>query len=120
YIACVRTSPFACDSGSMKKRDIRALITGAGSGSSGNLIRALRARMPKIFIVGLNSDRFALKLSLADRNYLCPTPESGEFINSALKIVGQERIDVILPTDDPGVKALSDGRNRFPIELLLP
>jgi hypothetical protein len=104
----------------MKKRDIRALITGAGSSSSGNLIRALRARMPKIQTVGINSDRFALKLSLADRNYSCPTSESGEFINSVLKIVEQEQINVILPTDDPVVKSLSDGRSRFPIELLLP
>jgi hypothetical protein len=113
-------SPIACDSGPMKKRDIRALVTGAGSGSSGNLIRALRTKMPKIHTVGINSDRFALKLSLADRNYLCPTPESGEFINSVLKVVEREGINVVLPIDDSAVKALSDGRNRLPIELLLP
>jgi len=45
----------------MKKRDIRALITGAGTGSSGNLIRALRAIKPMPYIVGLNDDRFVLK-----------------------------------------------------------
>ncbi len=104
----------------MKKRGIRALITGAGSGSSGNLIRALRAVKPKVDIVGLNSDRFALKMSLADRNYSCPAPESGEFVNSILQIVRRERINVILPTDDSVVKALSDKRNRIPVELLLP
>ena len=104
----------------MKKRGIRALITGAGSGSSGNLIRALRAVTPKVDIVGLNSDRFALKMSLADRNYSCPAPESGEFVNSILQIVRRERINVILPTDDSVVKALSDKRNRIPVELLLP
>jgi hypothetical protein len=104
----------------MKNRDIRALITGSGSGSSGNLIRALRARMPKVHIVGLNSDRFTLKQSLADRNYLSPAPESDEFINSILKIIKRERINVIMPTDDNAVKALSDGRKRLPIELLLP
>ena len=104
----------------MKKRGIRALITGAGSGSSGNLIRALRAVTPKVDIVGLNSDRFALKMSLADRNYSCPAPESGEFVNSILQIVRRERINVILPTDDSVVKALSDKRNQIPVELLLP
>jgi hypothetical protein len=104
----------------MKKQKIRALITGAGSGSSGNLIRALRAMRPKPDIVGVNGDRFTLKQSLADRNYLCPVPESGEFVNSILEIISREQINVIMPTDDNAVKALSDGRGRLPIELLLP
>lgn len=104
----------------MNKPDIRALITGAGSGSSGNLIRALRAMTPRPYIVGLNDDRFALKLSLADRNYLCPAPESGKFVKWISEIISRERINVIMPTDDNIVKALSDGRKRLPIELLLP
>src|SRR5215471_10598653 len=104
----------------MKKRNIRALITGAGGGSSGNLIRALRAITPKPYIVGLNDDRFSLKQSLAVRNFLCPPPKSAEFVNSISKIVDCERINVIIPTDDNVVKALSDGRSRLPIELLLP
>jgi hypothetical protein len=111
---------FACDLGPMKKRKISALVTGAGSGSSGNLIRALRAIRPKPDIVGINGDRFTLRQSLADRNYLCPAPESGEFVDSILKIISREQINVIMPTDDNAVKALSDGRNRIPIELLLP
>jgi hypothetical protein len=59
----------------MKQRNIRALITGAGTGSR-RMIRALRATTPKPYIVGLNDDRFMLKLSLADRNYLSPAPAS--------------------------------------------
>jgi hypothetical protein len=116
----VSTTSFACDLAPMKIRSIRALITGAGSGSSGNLIRALRAMKPKPYIVGLNGDRFTLKQSLANRNYLCPAPESSEFVNSIAEIISRERINVIMPTDDNAVKALSDGRNRLPIELLLP
>jgi carbamoylphosphate synthase large subunit len=104
----------------MKKRDIRALITGAGTGSSGNLIRALRAIKPMPYIVGLNDDRFVLKLSLADRNYVAPAPASGEFAKKMLEIIKRERINVVMPTDDTVVKILSDERDRFPIELLLP
>jgi hypothetical protein len=114
------TTPLAYDLGSMKKRDIRALIIGAGTGSSGNLIRALRIMTPRPYIVGLNDDRFVLKLSLADRNYLGPEPTSDEFANSILEIIRRERINVVMPTDDNVVKALSDERDRFPIELLLP
>jgi hypothetical protein len=116
----VGTISVASGWGPMKKRQIRALVTGAGSGSSGNLIRALRAMTPKPHIVGVNGDRFSLKQSLADHNYLCPAPETGRFVDSILEIVGRERINVIVPTDDNIVKALSDGRARLPIEPLLP
>jgi hypothetical protein len=104
----------------MKERNFRALITGAGTGSSGNLIRALRSITPMPYIVGLNDDRFVLKLSLAERNYVSPTPASGEFVDTILEIVRRERINVVMPTDDHTVKVLSDERDRFPIELLLP
>jgi len=104
----------------MNKRAIRALVTGAGTGSSGNVIRALLSMSPKPHVVGVNDDRFVLKLSLAKRNYLCPEPASDEFVSSVLEIVRRERINVIMPTDDRAVKALSDERDRFAIDLFLP
>src|SRR5262245_13518670 len=104
----------------MKKRKIRALITGAGTGSSGNLIRALRAIVPVPYVVGINNDRFMLRLSLADRNYLGPGVDNAEYIDAIRTVIEKERINVVFPTDDSWVKALSDGRGRLPIPLLLP
>jgi len=104
----------------MKKRDIRALITGAGTGSSGNLMRALRTIKPMPYIVGLNDDRFVLKLSLADRNYVAPAPASAEFAKKLVDVIKRERINVVMPTDDTAVKILSDKRHRLAVELLLP
>ena len=102
------------------KRSIRALVTGAGTGSSGNLIRALQSINPRPHIVGIHNDQFVLKMSWAPRNYLCPEPDSGEFVTAISAIIKRERINVVLPTDDNYVKALSDARNRLPIEFLLP
>src|SRR5207244_3341308 len=45
---------------------IRALVTGAGTGSSGNVIRALRAMTPVPFRVGVNHDRFTRAQLAAD------------------------------------------------------
>jgi len=104
----------------MSKPHIRALITGAGTGASGNLIRALHGLTPRPHIVGLNDDLFVLKLSLAESNYLSPKPTSGDFAETILRVIRRERINVILPTDDHVVKALSDERDKFPINLLLP
>jgi hypothetical protein len=102
------------------RRRIRALITSAGTGASGNLVRALQSMKPKPYVVGLNDDRFTLKLSLAERNYLSPETASDEFVGTLLEVIRRERINVVLASDDHVVKVLSDERNRFPIELLLP
>ena len=104
----------------MKKRVVRALVTGAGTGSSANLIRALRAMSPKPHVVGVNHDRFFLRLSIADANYLTPDPDGGEFTDALLEIIKRERIDVVMATNDNVVKVLSDHRRRYKIDLLLP
>lgn len=104
----------------MNKRVVRALVTGAGTGSSANLIRALRAMSPKPHVVGVNHDRFFLKLSIADANYVCPDPDGGEFTEALLEIIKRERINVVMATNDNVVKALSDHRRRYKIDLLLP
>jgi carbamoylphosphate synthase large subunit len=104
----------------MKKRVVRALVTGAGTGSSANLIRALRAMSPKPHVVGVNHDRFFLRLSIADANYLTPDPDGGEFTGALLEIIKRERIDVVMATNDNVVKVLSDHRRRYKIDLLLP
>src|SRR5262245_33670270 len=104
----------------MNKGKIRVLITGAGTGSSGNLIRAVRTMAPQPHIVGINDDRVVLRVSLADRNYLAPAPNNDRYIDALLDVVKRERINVVFPTDDHTVKALSNGRERLPVQLLLP
>jgi len=104
----------------MKKRVVRALVTGAGSGSSANLIRALRDTSPKPHVVGVNHDRFVLRLSIADTSYLTPDPDGDGFIDALLEIIRRERINVVMATNDNVVKALSDHRRRFKVDLLLP
>jgi len=104
----------------MSRPGIRVLVTNAGSGSSGNVIRALRRMTPPSRVVGINDDPFMLKQSCADRNYLCPAPDEKLFIDSVLDVVKRERVKVIIPTDDNFVKAFSDARRRFPIPWLLP
>ncbi len=83
-------------------------------------MRALRAMTPMPVIVGVNHDRFTIKASLADLNYVVPVPTGGEFVDAILDIVARDRINLIIATDESVVKALSDSRDRFPFDLLLP
>lgn len=98
----------------------RILVIGAGTGASNNLTRSLKAADPSLFIVGGNADRFVLRKSSADRKYLMPPTDGPQFIRSVRRIVEAERIDLIIPTGDPDVLALSEHRHRFPGRLFLP
>ena len=98
----------------------RLLITGAGTGASNNLVRSLRGGDPSLRIVGVNSDRFVLKKSLADRRYLLPSAESDEFTAALLALVERERIALVIPTSDLEVSALSEAREALGPRCFLP
>jgi carbamoyl-phosphate synthase large subunit len=100
--------------------DIRILVTGAGSGASGNLIRGLRATTLAPCIIGVNDDRFTLRQSPADRNYLVPRANAPAFTEGIAEIMRREGVNVVLATGDHDVKALSDHREQLPIPLFLP
>lgn len=85
----------------------RLLITGAGTGASNNLIRSLRNADPPFLVIGVHSDRFVLKRSTADRNYLVPPVNRAGFVPMLRGIIESERIDLVLPVSDSDVSTLS-------------
>ena len=98
----------------------RVLVTGAGSGAGNNVIRSLRAGDPSLFLVGCNSDRFILKTSAADRQYLVPASSPPVYSEALRRVVTAERIDLLIPTSDSDVGVLSRLRRRMPGRLFLP
>jgi hypothetical protein len=98
----------------------RLLISNAGTGPSNSLVRSLGAGDPSLFIVGFHDDRFVLKKSSADKNYLVPGPDQPGFRDALLHIVRQERIDLLIPNDDPEVRIIGDFRAELPCRVFLP
>ena len=98
----------------------RVLIPGAGTGPGNSLVRSLRAADPSIVIVGTHDDRFVLKKSWADVNYLVPPPARPRFADALRSIVREEQVRLIFPNTDADVKAFSDLRDQFPSRLFLP
>lgn len=98
----------------------RLLVLRAGTGPSNNLIRSLRAGEPSLFIAGCHSDRFILKKSQADRNYLTPTATHPRFLDALERIIAAERIDLIIPDSDADVRAVSDLRDQLSCRVFLP
>jgi carbamoyl-phosphate synthase large subunit len=90
------------------------LITGAGSGASENLIRSLLAGEPALHVVGCHDDRFILAKSSAARRYVVPGVGSPRFVEAIEAIVVREHVQLVLPTSDADVLALSAARSRLP------
>ncbi len=98
----------------------RVLITGAGTGGSNNLVRSLRAGDPSLVIVGCHDDRFVLKKSAAERNHLVPSLDHPRFAASLRHVIGVESINLLIPTTDADVRAVSRLRRRLPCRVFLP
>jgi predicted ATP-grasp superfamily ATP-dependent carboligase len=100
--------------------DTRLLVTSAGTGASGNLMRSLRAGTPSLTIVGCHDDQFLLKGSPAERNYLVPSSAQPGWARALRRIIEAERIDLVIPTTDDDVAVLARARARLGGRVFLP
>jgi glutathione synthase/RimK-type ligase-like ATP-grasp enzyme len=98
----------------------RVLVTGAGSGPSNNLIRSLKAGAPSLVVAGCHSDRFVLKKSAADRNFLVHPVTHRAFWRDLRRVLDHARVDLIIPTTDQEVRVLSRAGRRLPCRAFLP
>jgi carbamoyl-phosphate synthase large subunit len=98
----------------------RVLLPGAGTGAGNNLIRSLRADYPGLVIVGAHVDRFTLRNSKANRNYLLPPRHHPRFVDGLRQIVERETIDLLFPNTDADVELASELRDVLPCRVFLP
>jgi hypothetical protein len=98
----------------------RVLVLGAGTAAAENLLRSLRHGDRALAILGGNHDRFVLKQSSADARYLLPSPASRDFIRAVRGLVQGCGIDLVIPTADVHVQALSEGRGHLSGKIFLP
>jgi len=98
----------------------RILVTGAGTGASNNLVRSLKAQDRTLFVAGCNHDRFVLKHGTFDRFYLTPATSDPRFPSALLDLATTERLDLLIPTTDADVMALSDLRDTLGRRVFLP
>jgi hypothetical protein len=97
----------------------RILVLSAGTGATNNLMRGLHADR-ELRLVGCNADRFTLRKSAAERNYVTPSPGDAAFLPALRAIVAKEAIDLIMPGTDEDVRRLSALRDSFAGRLFLP
>lgn len=98
----------------------RLLVLGAGSAGAENLIRSVRAADPSLVLLGGNDDRFALRRSGADARHVLPGPAHPGFVPALARLVREASVDLVIPTADRHVQALSAGRARLGRRIFLP
>ena len=98
----------------------RLLLGGAGSAATSNLIRSLRAGGRPLTLIGCHSDRFMLRKSTADRNYLVPALTHPGFFRALRRVIAREKVDLLIPTTDAEVRAFTRLRTKIPCRLFLP
>jgi carbamoyl-phosphate synthase large subunit len=98
----------------------RVLVLSAGTGATNNLIRGLHAGDGALGVVGCHADRFTLRRSVADRNYLTPPPADPGYLPALQAVVAKEAIDLVIPGNDDDVRRLSDLRAALPGRTFLP
>jgi len=96
------------------------LLTGAGSAATSNLIRSLRAGYRALTVVGCHSDRFLLKKSSADRNYLVPALTHPGYFAALRRVIARERVDLLIATTDAEVRAFTRPAAWLPCRVFLP
>lgn len=100
--------------------DRRVLIMGIGTGASNNLIRSFRRGAPELIVVGCHHDRFILKQSLADRNYLIPASSHPGLVDALCRVIDAEKIDFLIPNSDGDVEVIAGFQGKLPCRVFLP
>jgi carbamoyl-phosphate synthase large subunit len=98
----------------------RLLLLGAGTAAAENVLASLRHGDPALVVLGAHDDRFVLKHSRTAERFLVPGARSPGFVPMLRRLVRDRRVDLVLPTSDAHVQALSRRRRQLPGRLFLP
>jgi hypothetical protein len=98
----------------------RVLVMGAGSAGAENFIRSVRRADPSIALLGCHDDPFVLRRSAADARALVPAPGHSRFVRLLRRLVRAWQVDLVVPTSDRHVQALSDARRDLGPAVFLP
>src|SRR5262249_61648252 len=87
---------------------------------SPNRLRSIQAGAPELVAVGCHSDRFVLRMWTGGPRYLTPPVGHPTYASALARIVKKERVELLVPTTDGEVAAVSEHRDRLRGRHFLP
>jgi carbamoyl-phosphate synthase large subunit len=106
----------------MSKSKITILLTGAGTATALNVLKALRNQSEiKLKIISCDINPLSACLYFSDRYYIIPKVDNKDFIPTIKKICRKERVNIILPLFSREYEYFSDFKQEFiKVGVLLP
>lgn len=99
----------------------RLLVLGAGGSPGVNFVRALRLGKEKMYIVGVDINKYFLQIAPVDKRYLLSDKKDrGDYVKDLIKIIKKEKIDFVHAQPDGEVKTISDYRHMLGAKTFLP
>jgi hypothetical protein len=92
----------------------RILITSAGSGPCNNLMRSLLHGDASTVLIGCHSDRFELKQSRGQRNFLLP-PSDSAFDQALRSVITDADVGLVIPGNDRDALVLAKLHEQTPL-----
>lgn len=102
-------------------KTIRILVLGAGGSPGVNFIKALRLGKDKMYIVGVDINKYFLEIAPVDKRYLLSDKkDKSDYVKDLIKIIKKEKIDFVHAQPDGEVRTISDYRNVLGAKTFLP
>ena len=98
---------------------IKVVITGAGGGGANNIISTIKER-EKYHLIGFDISPYKVARANVDSRFVVPPASSPDYEKKVCEIIGQEKPELIIPTNDPEVEKLSEIRDKIGTELFFP
>lgn len=98
----------------------RILVTGAGGPAAINFIASLRIAPERIYIAGVDANRYRIHLAPVDSKYIVPRATERGYIDVLNEIIRKENIDFVHAQPDIEVKVLSENREKLEALVFLP
>lgn len=91
----------------------RILITGVGGSAGLGFVKSLKDANPHFFIIGCNSDKYALERAIADEKFLVPPCKEPTYLKVLEKIISITKPDLIYSQVDAEIEVFSKNRKLF-------
>jgi len=97
------------------------IITGVGSGGGNNLIKSIRdSSYADERIVGIDCNKYLIKKSKADKNYIVPRGDEDRYIDAINEVINKEGADTIIPQNEAEIQRISAERDSLDCGVFLP
>ncbi len=98
----------------------RIMVTGAGGPASVNFVASLKIAPERIYIVGVDANKFRIHLASTDSKFIVPRATESSYIDVLNEIISKENIDLVYAQPDIEVRVLSENRENLKAEVFLP